>query len=240
MQEYSEQLPDFYSVRNKDQIDYSFEGMEGRKCFLFFDNGFKSSIIEPNNREMRFIWDGFYLFVDEKTTVDDLKNGIDLYDARLVALQRTSVRGLKSNDINVRNYLLKKLEDMNISYEIMNDVNLVDGYPTTSDLWSTRDTSVLIDAIDTVGEGEAYYYQNAPFEFKIKFAESGIPALLYKHDGALVLKGKDEKAISRLIDNDENLKELLSNIIKDHKIYSCVQDRNISGTEITEVNKHIR
>lgn len=238
--EYIKSLPDFYSVRNKEQIDYSFVGMEEKKCFLFLDNGFTSSIIEPNKRDMRFIWDGFYLFVDEETTIDDLTQGIDLYNARLVALQRTSVRGLKSNDISVRNYLVHKLEDMNIPYEVMNDTNLADGYPTTCDLWSTRDISVLVDAIDTVGAGEAYYYQNALFEFRIKFPESGIPDFLYKHDGALVLKGKDEKAISRLIENDENLKELLNDIIKEHKIYSNVQGRNIPGTEIAEINKHVR
>ena len=43
-------LPDFFSVRNKEQIDYSLEGLEGKKCFAFFDNGFTSNIIEPNKR----------------------------------------------------------------------------------------------------------------------------------------------------------------------------------------------
>lgn len=31
------ELPDFYSVRNKEQIDYSLEGLENMKCFAFFD-----------------------------------------------------------------------------------------------------------------------------------------------------------------------------------------------------------
>ena len=30
-------LPDFYSVRNFEQIDYSLEGMSFKKCFAFFD-----------------------------------------------------------------------------------------------------------------------------------------------------------------------------------------------------------
>ena len=38
-------LPDFYSVRNYEQVDYSLEGLEGKKCYAFFDNGFTSNII---------------------------------------------------------------------------------------------------------------------------------------------------------------------------------------------------
>lgn len=240
MEEYNNRLPDFYSVRNQEQIDYSLAGMEGKRCFLFFDNGFTSNVVEPNNREMRFIWDGFYLFVDRDTTLSDIQSGIDLYDSRLVALQRTSVLGNKSNNREVREYIVEKLKAMNIPFEIMNDVNLVDGYPTSCDLWSTRDMSVLIDAIDTVGEGNAYYYQSASFKFKISFNESGIPTFTYNHDGALVLKGSDSKAISRLVDNDENLKSILENIIKDNKIYSSMQDRYINGIDINAINRHVR
>lgn len=240
MEVYSKSLPDFYSVRNREQIDYSFEGMKGKKCLLFLDNGFTSSIIEPNKRDMRFIWDGFYLFVDEATSIEDLKAGLDLYHDRLVALQRTSVRGIKSNNSEVKQYLVQKLEEMNIPYEVMPDTNLVDGYPTSCDLWSTRDSSVLIDAMDTVGEGEAYYYQNSLFQFRIKFLESGIPDFYYKHDGAVVLKGSGDKAISRLVESDANLKRILSQIINEKKIYSDVQGKNLSGTSIAELKQHIR
>lgn len=240
MREFNKSLPDFYSVRNKEQIDYSFEGMEGKKCFLFLDNGFVSNVIEPNKRDMRFIWDGFYLFVDQSMTIDDLESGINLYDERLVALQRTNIHGIKSNNIEIKNYIVRKLEDMNIPYEIMPDINLVDGYPTSCDLWSTREVSVLIDAIAQVGEGKAYYYQNTSFQFQIEFKTSDIPNFLYKHDGALVLKGEYEKAISRLVENNEALKELLNDIVKDNKIYSDVEGREQSGTEISEINKRVR
>ncbi len=53
-------LPDFYSVRNLEQIDYSLEGLEGKKCYAFFDNGFTSNILEGNKRDMRFVWMAFY------------------------------------------------------------------------------------------------------------------------------------------------------------------------------------
>lgn len=240
MEEYNNRLPDFYSVRNQEQIDYSFDGMEGKKCFLFFDNGFTSNIVEPNNRDMRFIWDGFYLFVDQDTTLSDIQSGIDLYDSRLVALQRTNVLGNKSNNREVREYIVEKLKEMNIPFEIMNDANLVDGYPTSCDLWSTRDMSVLIDAMDTVGEGKAYYYQSSFLKFKISFNESGIPTFTYNHNGALVLKGSDTTAISRLVENDENLKSILENIIKDNKIYSSMQDRYLNGIDINAINRHVR
>ena len=31
----SNKLPDFFSVRNYEQIDYSMEGMSGKKCYCF-------------------------------------------------------------------------------------------------------------------------------------------------------------------------------------------------------------
>ncbi len=55
MQYDTNKLPDFYSVRDFEQIDYSLEGMEGKKCYCFFDNGFTSNVIEPNKRDIRFI-----------------------------------------------------------------------------------------------------------------------------------------------------------------------------------------
>lgn len=46
-------LPDFFSVRNNEQIDYAFEGMENKKCFVFFDNGFTSTYVETNKRDIK-------------------------------------------------------------------------------------------------------------------------------------------------------------------------------------------
>ena len=81
----------------KYQIDYN-----KKKCYTFFDNGFKSTIIAPNNRDIRFIWDGFLLFVDSDITLNDIKNGTNLYNSRLVALQRTRLNGEKANNYEVR------------------------------------------------------------------------------------------------------------------------------------------
>ena len=49
-----EKLPDFYSVRDIDQINYSLQDMENKKCYLFLDNGFSSNVIEPNKRDIKF------------------------------------------------------------------------------------------------------------------------------------------------------------------------------------------
>ncbi len=100
-------LPNFYSVRNLEQIDYSLEGLEGKKCYAFFDNGFTSNILEGNKRDMRFVWDGFLLFVDYNITLDDIRNGVDLFDSRLVALQRTNLLRKKFNTEEIREYIEK-------------------------------------------------------------------------------------------------------------------------------------
>ena len=97
---------------------------------LFFDNGFASNIIEPNKRDIRFLWDGFILFTDKETTLEDMKNGINLYDSRLVALQRTDIFGRKANTEEVREYILRKLTEHEITFEILNDKNEVSGYPS--------------------------------------------------------------------------------------------------------------
>ncbi len=206
-------LPDFYSVRSYDQIDYSFKGLKGKKCYTFFDNGFKSTIIDPNNRDIRFIWDGFLLFVDSDITLNDIKNGTNLYNSRLVALQRTRLNGEKANNYEVRKYILNKLMEEDIITQIMNDKQEVNGYPSKSDLWSTRDTSVLIDAIDCVGNGKAYLFQNTNFEFKISFPDSKLPELNYKHNNAIVLKSENSVAICRLISNNINLQTYLKQIL---------------------------
>lgn len=233
----SNKLPDFFSVRNYEQIDYSMEGMSGKKCYCFFDNGFASNIIEPNKRDIRFLWDGFILFTDKKTTLEDMKNGINLYDSRLVALQRTDIFGRKANTEEVREYILRKLTEHEITFEILNDKNEVSGYPSKCDLWSTRDSSVLLDAIDCAGEGEAYYFQNANFHYTITFDKANIPSLVYSHLGAVVLRGENETAIARLIKNDENLQGYLERVIGTEKIHSYLEGRNLSGTAIGTIKK---
>lgn len=233
-------LPDFYSVRNKDQIDYSFEGMENKKCLLFFDNGFTSNIIEPNKRDIRFIWDGFLLFIDKEISIDDIKNGINLHDERLVALQRMSVNGNKSNSQDIREYIINKLKSMGIPYEIMPDKRDVDGYPSKCDLWSTRDESVLIDATNCTGDGQAFYFNDAMFTYRITFSSSGLPDMFYEHTGAIVLRGENETAISRLLNNDNNLRSYLEEIVGKEKIHSFIQDCDLPGNTISNIENTLK
>lgn len=174
-------LPDFYSVRNFSQIDYALDGVEGMKCYNFFDNGFKSNIIESNKRDIRFVWDGFIMFVDPSIQLEDIKNGVSLYNARIVALQRTDLFGKKFNGQDVRRYIMKKLLEKNIPVVVMEDKKTVDGYPSKCDLWSTRDKAVLVDAVSCTGNGNAYYFKDASFNYEIEFNKSLIPNFLYKH-----------------------------------------------------------
>ena len=228
-------LPDFFSVRNFEQIDYSLEGMEGMKCLAFFDNGFASNVIEPNKRDIRFIWDGFLLFVSPEITIDDIKKGADLFDGRIVALQRTNLLGQKFNGDGVRNYIMEKLEEKDISVEIMGDRKEVDGYPSKCDLWSTRDEAVLIDAAECTGNGDAYYFRNALFQYEIEFDETKLPDFLYSHNGAVVLRGENSIAIARLVCNDQNLQEHLERVIGEDKLYSFLEGRQLSGTKIDRI-----
>ncbi len=122
----------------------------------------------------------------------------------------------------------------------MEDKKDVDGYPLKSDLWSTRDEAVLIDAIECTGEGKAYYFRNADFYFKITFPDSHLPDFNYKHRGALVLRGENSTAISRLILNDSNLQGHLENIVGEERLYSFLEGRDISGTSIHNVEKHTK
>lgn len=230
-------LPDFYSVRNYEQVDYSLEGLEGKKCYAFFDNGFTSNIIEPNKRDIKFIWDGFLLFVDQDVTLDDIRNGVDLWDARMVALQRTNLLGKKFNDEEVRNYILNQLNEKNIPVEIMKDKQEVNGYPSSCDLWSTRDEAVLMDAVDCTGMGDAYYFRSSDFNYRISFPTSHLPDFYYKHQGALVLRGENSTAISRLILNDYNLQIHLERVIGEDKLYSLLEGKNLPGTSIENVKK---
>lgn len=230
-------LPDFYSVRNYEQVDYSLEGLEEKKCYAFFDNGFTSNVIEPNKRDIKFVWDGFLLFVDKEITLEDIRNGVDLWDARIVALQRTNLLRKKFNGEEERKYILDKLNEKNIPVEIMGDKKEVDGYPSSCDLWSTRDEAVLIDAIDCTGLGDAYYFRNSDFHYRISFPTSNLPNFYYKHQGALVLKGENSTAISRLILNDNNLQKHLESVIGDDKLYSLLEGKSLSGTSIENVQK---
>lgn len=230
-------LPDFYSVRNNEQIDYSLEGLEGKKCFAFFDNGFTSNIIEPNKRDIRFIWDGFLLFVDNQITLEDIRSGINLFNGRLVALQRTNLLGKKFNDLELRSYIVDQLQEKGIPIQIMKDKKEVDGYPSRCDLWSTREASVLLDAAQVTGEGEAYYFKNADFNYKITFNESNLPDFFYQHQGAIVLKGENEAAISRLLQNDINLQEEVKKVIGEEKLYSLIEQKKLPGTTISKLTK---
>ncbi len=233
-------LPDFYSVRNTEQIDYSFENMQDKRCYCFFDNGFASNVIEPNKRDIRFIWDGFILFTDKDVTLEDLQQGINLYESRLVALQRTNLQGQKSNSEDIRSYILAKLTSQNIPFAIMPDTRLVDGYPSKSDLWSTRDSSVLLDAIDCTGVGRAYYFKNKEFKYEITFNKSGIPTFSYSHHGALVLRGEDSIAISRLLCNDSELFKYLENLIGSDKVYSYLEGKFLPGTTISNIETQLK
>ena len=235
-----EKLPDFYSVRDIDQINYSLQDMENKKCYLFLDNGFSSNVIEPNKRDIKFIWDGFMLFTDPKITPDDIRNGVDLYDARLVALPRTNLLHKKCNNHEIKNYIITELQKKNIQYEIMPDKKIVDGYPSKCDLWSTRDFSVLLDAIDCVNQGQAYYNANTDFCFEITFNQSNFPSFLYSHCGALILHGSDGTAIARLINHNTQLRETIEKVIGTHKLYSYLEGKDYPGVSIAEIDKGVK
>lgn len=232
-------LPDFYSVRNYEQLDYSLEGMEGKKCYCFFDNGFSSNVIEPNKRDIKFIWDGFILFVDENLTLDKIRDGAYLFNGRLVALQRTNLLGTKFNNDEVRKYIIDALKKKGCEFVIMDDSRIVDGYPSKCDLWSTRDVSVLLDAIDCVGLGDAYFFQNADFKYEITFNKSGLPKFVYSHNGALVLRGENSTAISRLICNDLNLHDYIERAVGSEVLYSYIEGHFIPGKSIANIKKDI-
>lgn len=235
-----DKLPDFFSVRNFEQLNYSLEGMEGKKCYCFFDNGFTSNVIEPNKRDIRFIWDGFIMFVDSDITLDDIRNGVNLYNGRLVALQRTSLLGEKFNNDEVRQYIISELQKKDIPFEIMEDTKEVSGYPSKCDLWSTREEAVLLDAIDCVGEGNAYFFKNPDFKYEISFNKSQIPSFLYSHLGAIVLHGENSTAISRLICNNQMLQDCLEKIIGSEILYSYLEGKDLSGISIRKLEEQVK
>lgn len=207
---------------------------------LFFDNGFASNIIEPNKRDIKFIWDGFIMFIDNDITLEDIRNGMNLYDSRIVALQRTNLVGIKMNTLEVRQYIIAKLQEKNIPFEIINDTKEVSGYPSQCDLWCTRDLSVLLDAIDCIGTGEAYYFQNPNFKYEISFNQSELPTLVYSHLGAMVLRGENSTAISRLILNNQKLQEYLENVVGDKVLYCYLEGKYLPGVSTEDLKEHIK
>lgn len=214
--------------------------MEGYKCYCFFDNGFTSNVTEPNKRDIKFIWDGFILFTELNITLEDIRNGVNLYNSRLVALQRTNTLGKKFNGNDVRNYIITKLKEKSIPFEIMKDEKQTFGYPSQSDLWSTRDFSVLLDAIDCVGNGNAYYFKNSNFRYEITFNNSMIAPFLYSHNGAIVLHGESSTAISRLIFNNKELKNFLEEIIGEEKLYSRIENKYLPSNIISNIKSDIK
>lgn len=231
-------LPDFYSVRTIEQIDYSFENMERKKCFVFFNNGFTSNVIEPNKRDIRFVWDGLLLFVSPDIEIEDIRNGVDLYNERLVAFQRTK-QNISATNPDIRAYVLEKLASMHIPYQIMPDTNLVSGYPSQGDLWSTREEAVLLDATETTGNGPAYYFNNPSFNFRIKFNSSNLPDFEYNHQGALVLKGESSTAVIRFLANDIDLQTKIEKIVGGDKLYSYLEGKELPAKTIDELIKRI-
>ncbi len=207
-------LPDFFSVRNKDQIDYAFDGMGDKRCFVFFDNGFTSTYVETNKRDIKYIWDGFLLFVDKSIDIEEIKKGIDLHDARIMALQRTRYFD-KANTSDVKSYILEKLQNNNIKYSIMSDKNEVSGYPARGDMWSTRDETVLNDAIDCIQDGTATFYPLSKFSFSIKFSETDIPDFNYVHKGGIVLKNGEQFILIRILNNDNVLSDYIGSFDSD-------------------------
>lgn len=208
-------LPDFYSVRSTTQIDYAFEGMEGMQCLLFLDNGFCSTYVETNKRDIKYIWDGFVLFIPKDMTLDDIRNGVNLHDTRLMALQRTKYFE-KANDDITKKYIISKIKKMGLTYKVMEDNNEIPiGYPAKGDMWSTRDESVLNDAIDCIETGMAIFYPLSEFSYSINFNSSNIPTLSYIHKGGIVLKNENDTILVRILDNDNILSNYINSFGKD-------------------------
>ena len=206
-------LPDFYSVRNKEAIDYSFQGMQDKKCLVFFDNGFKSTQVKNKEVIGELVWDGFLLFLNRNISLKDINNGIDLFDERLVALQRMN-SNIKANNEETRQYILEKLQSNNIEYEIMGDLNLVSGNCITYDMWSTRNKSVINDAIDCIGKSEVNYFPNDRFKFKISFNKSLDVIFDYEHVGEVVLENNNQVIVIKLLNNNFKLKDKMDDLLE--------------------------
>lgn len=148
------------------------------------------------------------LFVDKNISIEDIKNGVNLHDARIMALQRTHYFD-KANTSDVRNYILEQLQNNNIKYSIMPDKNDVSGYPARGDMWSTRDEAVLNDAIDCIKDGTATFYPFSTFSFNIKFKETKLPIFNYVHNGGIVLNNDEQFILIRILDNDNVLSDYI-------------------------------
>lgn len=179
------------------------------------------------------------MFVDSNITLEDIRNEIDLYNGRLVALQRTNLLGQTFNNNEVRQYIIGQLKNKSIEFEIMQDTKQIDGYPSKCDLWSTRDTSVLLDAIDCAGLGNAYFFQNTDFRYEISFNKAKIPDFVYSHLGAIVLRGENNTAISRLIHNNQNLQNYLQTVVGSENVYSYLEGRFLPGVCISQLKNGI-
>lgn len=210
-------LPDFFSVRNKEQIDYAFEGMEDKKCFVFFDNGFKSNNVNVEDKKGELVWDGFLLFLNKSISLKDINNKVNLFDERLVGLQRID-NDKKANDENIRKYIINKLNENNINYELMGDKKIVNGNCITYDMWSTRDKTVLKDAVECIGECDVKYISDDNFSFKISFNKSLNVIFDYNHLGEIILKNDSQLIVSKLLNNDSGLNDKINKIYQSNKI----------------------
>lgn len=206
-------LPDFYSVRNKEAIDYSFEGMHDKKCLVFFDNGFKSTKVSDKQITGELVWDGFLLFLNKNISLKDINEGIGLFDERLVGLQRMD-NNIKANNAEIKEYIIDKLEKNNIDYELMNDENLVTGNCIRYDMWSTRNNSVINDAMDCIGNASVNYFPNDRFNFKISFNKSLYVAFNYEHVGEVVLENNNQIIVIKLLNNKFKLKDKMDGLIE--------------------------
>lgn len=117
----------------------------------------------------------------------------------------------KANSADVRSYILQKLEKNRIPYLIMSDKNEVSGYPSKGDMWSTRDESVLNDAIDCIETGMATFYPLSEFSFNICFPDTNLPDFKYIHKGGIVLENGEQFILIRILDNDNGLLDYISN-----------------------------
>ncbi len=162
------------------------------------------------------MWDGFLLFLNKNISLKDINNVVNLFDERLVGLQRME-NGVKANNDNIKKYIINKLEKNNINYELMEDEKIVDGNCITYDMWSTRNKDVLKDAIDCIGECNAKYVESDNFNFKISFNKSLDVIFDYNHLGEIILKNDNQLIVAKLLNNNGHLNDKINEIYKFNK-----------------------
>lgn len=209
-------LPDFFSVRDREQIDYAFEEMNDKKCYVFFNNGFKSNTVNTEDKKGELLWDGFLLFLNKNISLKDINNEVNLFEERLVGLQRMD-NDVKANSEDIKCYIINKLKENNIDYELMEDEKKVNGNCITYDMWSTRNKDVLKDAIECIGEYNAYYVENDNFNFKISFNKSLNVIFEYNHLGELSLENDKQLIVMKLLNNDSGLNNKINKIYQLNK-----------------------